>query len=87
MTEIENLAIKDDSGWKDNTTTSRPWRGIHDFQRVIEFHVPIKSNDKIQEICRFFDKNDSPGWVGVTCTASPRNDRTYVFHTTFDSSD
>ena len=76
--------IVEDSGWKMDEFSSRPSRGIRDYNRSITFSREL--DDKEQKaIQKFLAKVNCPGWTGVGMRWS--NGNTYKFTTTYDSSD
>jgi hypothetical protein len=76
--------ISEDSGWKMNEHTSRPGRGIRDYDRVLKFSAPL-SHSHLLMVVKFLKKVDCPGWTGVT--VKDQGGATYKFSTTYDSSD
>lgn len=75
--------ITEDSGWKMNEHSSRPNRGIRDYDRTIKFNREL-SDVEIKAVTQFLAKVDCPGWTGVFVRAT---DSSYQFSTTYDSSD
>lgn len=76
--------IVEDSGWSMNSFSSRPQRGIRDYDRTIKFNREL--DDKEQKaVQKFLAKVNCPGWTGVGMR--PSGDGTYRFSTTYDSSD
>lgn len=76
--------IVEDSGWSMNAFSSRPQRGIRDYDRSIKFSRDL--DDKEQKaVQKFLAKVNCPGWTGVGMRAT--GDGTYRFSTTYDSSD
>lgn len=76
--------ITEDSGWKMNEFSSRPSRGIRDYDRTIKFSRKLDAKETLA-VVKFLRKVDCPGWTGVG--VKDRGDGTYAFNTTYDSSD
>jgi hypothetical protein len=76
--------IVEDSGWNLNGLTSRPSRGIRDYERTIRFSAPL-SHSHLAMVVKFLRKVDCPGWTGVGC--KDQGGGSYKFSTTYDSSD
>lgn len=76
--------IVEDSGWKMNEFSSRPSRGIRDYDRTIKFSAPL-SQSHLAMVTKFLKKTDCPGWTGVG--AKDLGGGRYQFSTTYDSSD
>lgn len=76
--------IAEDSGWGMNTSTSRPQRGIRDYDRTIKFNAPL-SHSHLLMVVKFLKKVDCPGWTGVS--VKDLGGGSYRFSTTYDSSD
>lgn len=75
--------VTKDSGWSMNTHSSRPSRGIRDYDRTITFNRTLTS-EELTSVVSFLKKIDCPGWTGVTNRAAGLS---YLFSTTYDSSD
>lgn len=73
-----------DTGWVMNKLTSRPQRGIVDFERTIEYDR-ILTESELYEERESLSKDNCPGYWGVTGRNLKNN--TYIFFTTQDSSD
>lgn len=76
--------IVEDTGWDMNNVTSRPSRGIRDYDRTIKFSAPL-SQSHLQMVVKFLKKTNCPGWTGVS--ARDLGGGAYRFSTTYDSSD
>ena len=76
--------IVEDSGWKMNEFSSRPQRGIRDYDRTIKFSRDLDVVEQ-RAVQKFLAKVNCPGWTGVGMRPSESN--TYRFSTTYDSSD
>lgn len=76
--------IVEDSGWKMNEFSSRPSRGIRDYDRTIKFSRDLDDSEK-KSVQKFLAKVNCPGWTGVGFVA--RGDGIYQYSTTYDSSD
>lgn len=76
--------IVEDSGWKMNEFSSRPQRGIRDYDRTIKFSRDLDETEQ-KAVQKFLGKVNCPGWTGVWMKAN--GDSTYKFATTYDSSD
>jgi len=75
--------VSEDSGWNMNEQSSRPNRGIRDYDRTIKFNREL-STEELNATISFLKKVDCPGWTGVT---NRRTGLSYLFSTTYDSSD
>jgi hypothetical protein len=81
--------IVSDSGWGMNEFSSRPSRGIMDYERTIRFRSPMSTED-MNKVLRFFRKNDCPGWTGVGMRDLGTGEDAgllFRFNSTHDSSD
>lgn len=76
--------IVEDSGWSLNGMSSRPSRGIRDYDRTIKFNSRLEPNE-LHKVVKFLRKVNCPGWTGVGC--KDQGDGSYKFSTTYDSSD
>lgn len=76
--------IVDDSGWSMNEFSSRPSRGIRDYDRTIKFSRELSVEEKTA-MQKFLAKVNCPGWTGVGVRWTEGD--TYRFSTTYDSSD
>jgi hypothetical protein len=76
--------IVEDSGWSMDEFSSRPSRGIRDYNRAIKFSRDLDEKEQ-KSVQKFLAKVNCPGWTGVGMRAS--GDSTYRFTTTYDSSD
>lgn len=76
-------AINTDSGWSMNTFTSRPQRGIRDYDRTIKFNR-VLSSEEVSSAQKFMATVSCPGWTGVSVTVISDSIK---FFTTYDSSD
>lgn len=76
--------IVEDSGWKMNEFSSRPQRGIRDYDRTIKFTRMLMASEE-KAVQKFLAKVNCPGWTGVGMRHT--GDGTYRFSTTYDSSD
>lgn len=72
-----------DTGWSLNNLTSRPNRGIRDYDRTITFTRVLSANEQ-SAVAKYLANVDCPGWTGVTCRPGGTD---YRFSTTYDSSD
>lgn len=81
-----SLNVVDDSGWSLDKVSSRPNRGIRDYNRTIEFRSPIPE-ETLQYVKKYLATVNCPGWTGVSYTLIPGTKAKYRFRTTFDSSD
>lgn len=89
MNKPEDVKILEDSGWKHDTFSSRPSRGINDYRREIKFADQL-SDDQLKAVCRWLECDNCPGWTGVKAQLLFGSNSTpveYRFHTTYDSSD
>lgn len=75
--------VTDDSGWAMNEHSSRPNRGIRDYDRTIKFNR-VLTDVEISAVANFLAKVDCPGWTGVHVRGAGPS---YLFSTTYDSSD
>lgn len=75
--------VTHDSGWAMNEYSSRPNRGIRDYDRTIKFNRTL-TTEELTSVVSFLKKVDCPGWTGVTNRA---HGLSYLFSTTYDSSD
>jgi hypothetical protein len=75
--------VTEDSGWSMNKHSSRPNRGIRDYDRTIKFNRTL-TTEELTSVVSFLKKVDCPGWTGVTNRA---HGSSYLFSTTYDSSD
>jgi len=79
--------IVEDSGWKMNEFSSRPSRGIRDYDRFIKFSREL-TDDELKAVRKFLAKVNCPGWTGVgTRNGGELHPHRYQFSTTHDSSD
>ncbi len=76
--------LVEDSGWSLNEATSRPMRGIRDYERTIKFSRE-PSKDELDAIRKFLRKTNCPGWTGVSIKVISTTH--YRFETCYDSSD
>ncbi len=76
--------IVEDSGWKMDEFSSRPSRGIRDYERTISFSQELNEAEQ-KAIRKFLAKVNCPGWTGVGMRWVQGN--SYKFTTTYDSSD
>lgn len=76
--------IVEDSGWFMDKTTSRPSRGISDYNRDIKFSRNL-TDTEISKVLTFLNKNDCPGYTGVHI--SKLTNFCVRFRTCYDSSD
>jgi len=76
--------IVEDSGWSMNEFSSRPSRGIRDYDRAIKFSRDLDDNEK-KAVQKFLAKVNCPGWTGVWMKSDASG--VYKFATTYDSSD
>jgi hypothetical protein len=80
---IDSIVISD-SGWLMNKETSKPSRGITDFERTVRFKYEPKST-QIQQAIEDWVSHRKPGWTPlVTQKITPT---TWKFYCTEDSSD
>ncbi len=77
--------IVSDSGWEMNEYSSRPMRGIRDYDRAIRFKSPL-DQDTLKKVVTHLRDIDCPGWTGVTARDMGEG-LLYRFSTTYDSSD
>jgi hypothetical protein len=75
--------VTEDSGWAMNEHSSRPSRGIRDYDRSIKFNR-VLSDVEIKAVSKFLATVDCPGWTGVHVRGTGPS---YLFSTTYDSSD
>jgi len=81
--------IVEDSGWSMDEFSSRPSRGIRDYNRSIKFSRELNDFEK-KAVQKFLAKVNCPGWTGVGMRPlykGPSNEYVYQFNTTYDSSD
>jgi len=78
------LPIASDSGWNFNQQTSLSHRGISDYDRVIVFERQLTAKEDLI-VRKFLLGDDCPGWTGIS--GGHKTDNTYIYHTTYDSSD
>lgn len=82
---MERFELIEDSEWKLNERTSRPQRGIRDFDRKMSFKHPI-NGDQFTVIETYLRGDNCPGWTGITTKANADNTVLW-FSTCWDSSD
>jgi len=82
--EVEKLTIVTDGGWNMNEATSRPIRGIRDYDRVIQFERNL-SSEELKTFGEFLQRDKCPGWTGIH--SKHLGEGKYQFSTTWDSSD
>ncbi len=78
-----------DRGWIFNQETSIVHRGILDYYRTVSFPNPLTESE-LRTVCDWLSTNKCPGWTGVRVHHGETKDKpagTYVFCTTYDSSD
>lgn len=73
-----------DTGWIEDKSTSRPSRGIIDYNRDITYDMQL-TEEEIRSEKDDLAKDKCPGIWGVSCQHV--KDSNYRFRTTFDSSD
>jgi hypothetical protein len=81
--------IVEDSGWKMNEFSSRPQRGIRDYDRKVKFTRDLNEDER-KAVIKFLAKVNCPGWTGVSIGGAGggfRRAGEYEFRTTYDSSD
>lgn len=71
-----------DSGWV-TQSSSNPRRGIMDYQRTIEFARALTEREW-ELVKMFLARDNCPGWTGISSHAVGKS---YIFSTTYDSSD
>ncbi len=76
--------IAEDSGWSMDEYSSRPSRGIRDYNRTIKFSRELNEVEQ-KSVRKFLAKVNCPGWTGVGMRQVQPG--TYKFNTTYDSSD
>lgn len=82
-TAIDSIIISD-SKWEVNKDTSRPHRGITDYERTIRFKYEPKSAELVTAILDMVD-DKKPGWTPTNILKITPT--TWRFSCTFDSSD
>lgn len=78
-----------DSGWTYEAKSSRPERGVRDYSRTVSF-PNMPSFADLQEVCQWLKEGNCPGNCGVwtnQCEPEKNHTNTYIFYTTWDSSD
>jgi hypothetical protein len=80
--------ILEDTGWYPDNVTSRPSRGIRDYNREISFNHEL-STQELSVVLDFLGRINCPGWTGVSSKLVSNNDDVFMyrFRTTYDSSD
>lgn len=81
---LDQLPVVSDSDWRINNLTSRPQRGIRDYDRFIKFERDL-TVDELDKLVQWLAENNSPGWTGIW--SKKVSDFEYRFQTTWDSSD
>jgi len=81
---VDRLPIVGDTGWSLNKRTSRPMRGIRDYDRSMVFGRDL-SKDEMLDLREWLAKKDCPGWTGIMVRKHETG--RYSFTTTWDSSD
>jgi hypothetical protein len=76
--------VEKDSKWDMDKITSRPSRGIRDYDRMIIFKRKLTTSEW-KYMMQYYNEIECPGWTGVI--PKKLNDLTYKFSTTYDSSD
>lgn len=80
---FEQIPVESDSGWT-TAPSSRPSRGIHDFNRVIKFARELTA-DEMNIVKEYLHYVKCPGWTGIHVASIGTNE--FQFRTTWDSSD
>ena len=73
-----------DGGWKYDEGTSKPTRGLRDYNRIMTFNSELTIGE-IDRMCAWLQKNECPGWTPVRIQKTGKN--VYTARTCMDSSD
>lgn len=84
LRDIFNNLVDKDNGWKLDKQTSRPHRGIENYNRGIRF-IKNLTDKELNRVVSYLTRDKCPGWTGVI----PRKlgEFYYSFRTTYDCSD
>jgi len=80
---FSSLPVVDDSGW-DMLGSSRPRYGIKHYGREIRFEREL-TEEELATVKLFLVRANCPGWTGINI--QKRDETTFYFTTTYDSSD
>lgn len=85
--KFPNISVVSDTDWKLDKVTSRPFRGLHDYDREITFDRFPTSEELIsmKEYLHGEAYSREIGWTEIHCCRVIGF--TYKFRTTWDSSD
>lgn len=73
-----------DTGWIFDEKTSIKSIGIYDYKRTVSFDHKLSTSELV-ETEHWLKINECPGWTGITSRID--ENFTYMFRTTYDSSD
>jgi len=80
------VKVVEDSGWSFDEGSSRPSRGIRDYNRKTRFERK-PTDEEMTLFKELLSLDKCPGWTGIYAKAEDVAGTTYTFRTTWDSSD